>query len=65
MVFYDGLPRILVYDFCFGYYVEGLGGYHEVTDVFSEVDGLNTDILEERVSGSSPNYRGRFWVYSG
>ena len=49
------LNRSVVYDFCLWYCVEGLGGHHEITDAFTEVSELNQDVLEEGISGLSPN----------
>ena len=65
MVLDYGLTQSVVYDFCFWYCVEGLGGYHEVNDAFDEVANLNPDVPEEGISGPPPNDHDRFWVYFG
>ena len=45
----------VIYDFCFGYRVEGSIGHPEVADDFTNVSYLNTYVLEEVISGSSLN----------
>ena len=35
--------------------VEGLGGYHEVTDDFTEVSDRNPYVPKETIAGTSPN----------
>ena len=44
MILDAGLPWRGVYEFCFWYCVEGVGGYHGVTYDFAEVADLNTDV---------------------
>ena len=51
-----GLPQSVVFDFCLGYCVEFLVGYHEVIDSFDEVSDLNLYVQEEGIGGPSPNY---------
>ena len=50
-----GLTWSVIYEFCFGYSVEGSGGNLEVTDPFTKVTYLNPDVPEECISGPSPN----------
>ena len=52
----------VVYDFYFGYCVEGSGGHHELADAFAEVADLNPYVLEEGISGPSLNDHDFFWV---
>ena len=47
----SGLITRVSYDFCFWYYVEVLGGYHEVNDTFADVVDLNPDVPEEGIDG--------------
>ena len=55
MVLDSGLERSVVYYLCFWYCFEGSGGYHEVSDDFSEVSYFNLDVLKEYIDGPSPN----------
>ena len=64
MVLKSGLTWSVIYDFCFGYPVEGSGGHHEVADDFTKVTDLNTDVPEEGISRLSPNDHGYLRVYS-
>ena len=59
----SGLPRSVVYKFCFWYCVEGSGGNHEVVDAFTEVAELNPYVQEEGISGTFPNDYDCFRVY--
>ena len=45
----SGLTWSVIYDFCFGYHVEGSGGNHEVADAFTKVYDLNLDVPEEGI----------------
>ena len=60
----SGLTWSVIYDFCFGYCVEGSGGNHEVADEFTKVAYLNPDVPEEGIDGPSPNDHDCFRVYS-
>ena len=57
--------RSVVHDLRFWGCVEGLGGYHEVTDAFTEFDDLNLDVTEDIISVPSPNghnFLGILWI---
>ena len=60
----SGLTWSAIYDFCFGYRVKGSGGHDEVADSFTKFTYLNPDVLEEGISGPSPNDHYCFRVYS-
>ena len=51
----SGLTWSVIYDLCFGYFVEGYGGHHEVFDAFNKVDYLNLDVPEEGIAVPLPN----------
>ena len=60
----SGLNWSVVYDFCFGYCVEGSVVHHEVADAFNKVADLNPDVPEEGIAGPSPNENDCLRVYS-
>ena len=49
------LPLWIVDDFLFGNSIEGLIYNHEVTGTFTDESELFPDLLEEGISGPSPN----------
>ena len=57
-----GFPHSVLYDFFFWYYVEGIGGYHWVTDSFDDFSDLNPYVPEESIDVPPPNDHNRFWV---
>ena len=60
MILDDGLSWIVVYDFRFRNYVEGLGVHHEVTNSFTGVSDLNHYAPKEQIAVISPNDCNRF-----
>ena len=52
MVLDSGLTCSVIYDFCFGHFVEGSGGNHDVSDAVTKVAYLNPDVPKEGISGT-------------
>ena len=64
MVLDSGLTWSVIYDFCFGYRVEGSGGNHGVSDAFTKADYMNPNVPEEGIAGPFPNDNDCIRVYS-
>ena len=60
----SGLIWSVIYDFCFGYCIEGSGGHHEAADAFIKIAYLNPYVPEEGISIPSPNDHDFFRVYA-
>ena len=58
-----GFSWSVVYGLCVWYFLEGLGGYHEVTYAFTEVSDLNTYIPKERIDVPYPYGNYCFQIY--
>ena len=63
MILGTGLSRSVVYDLLLWNYVEGLGGYHEVTDAFTEITDMNYFVPKELFSVPSSNDHYCFRIY--
>ena len=58
------LTSSVIYDFCFGYCVEGSDRNHEFVDSFTKVSYLNPYVPEEGIYGPSSNDHDCLRVYS-